>query len=281
MLKDNKQKNVDLFVHKLDENNKQDVEEKVENKEEIKVDKEKIKEIEKQLEWKYKYTISSQIPTKTSVSKIKEEKNNEVNNEINVIELDELLNTKKEHYLQTPKFVSKEKEKITNARKGTLVHLCLQKLESNKEYSKEDLQMLIQDLVDRKIILKEEAEVIPIIALQNYLKSDLWQELKNAKEIHKEEPFYLEIPANRLNDEYPQDEKILLQGIMDLYYINKNNELILVDYKTDYVERSEEQKLIEKYKEQLSLYKEALEKSLNKKVDKVMIYSTWIGKIEL
>ena len=63
--------------------------------------------------------------------------------------------------------------------------------------------------------------------------------------------------------------------------IYKNDELILVDYKTDYVEKSEEQKLIEKYQEQLSLYKEALEKTLNKKVDKVMIYSTWIGKIEL
>ena len=68
---------------------------------------------------------------------------------------------------------------------------------------------------------------------------------------------------------------------MDLYYINKNDELILLDYKTDYVEKGEEQKLIEKYKEQLNLYKEALEKSLNKKVNKVMIYSTWIGKVEI
>ena len=173
LLKDNKQKNIDLFVHKLEENNKQEVEENVENKEEIKVDKEKIKEIEKQLEWQYKYTISSQIPTKTSVSKLKEEKNNEEHNEehneIDVIELDELLNSKKEYHLQIPRFASKEKEKISNARKGTLVHLCLQKLDSKKEYTKEDLQMLIQNLADREIILREEAEVIPIIALQNYL----------------------------------------------------------------------------------------------------------------
>ena len=183
--------------------------------------------------------------------------------------------------MQVPKFASKEKEKISNARKGTLVHLCIQKLDSTKEYTKEDLQNLIQDLMDREIILREEAEVIPIIALQNYLKSNLWKELKDAKEIHKEEPFYLELSANRVNKEYPQDENILLQGIMDLYYINKNDELVLVDYKTDYVEKNEEQKLIEKYKEQLNLYKEALEKSLDRKVDKTMIYSTWIGEIEI
>ena len=183
--------------------------------------------------------------------------------------------------MQVPKFASKEKEKISNARKGTLVHLCMQKLDRTKEYTKENLQNLIQDLVDREIILKEEAEVIPIIALQNYLKSNLWKELKDAKEIYKEEPFYLELSANRVNKEYPQDENILLQGIMDLYYINKNDELVLVDYKTDYVEKNEEQKLIEKYQEQLNLYKEALEKSLDRKVDKTIIYSTWIGEIKI
>ena len=68
---------------------------------------------------------------------------------------------------------------------------------------------------------------------------------------------------------------------MDLYYINKNDELVLVDYKTDYIEKNEEQKLIDKYQEQLNLYKEALEKSLDRKVDKTIIYSTWIGEIKI
>ena len=155
----------------------------------------------------------------------------------------------------------------------------MQKLDSKKEYTKQDLQNLIAELVDREIILKEEAEVIPIIALQNYLTSNLWKELKNAKEIHKEEPFYLQLTADRINKDYLKEENILLQGIMDLYYINENDELILVDYKTDYVEKGEEQKLIEKYKEQLDLYEEALEKALDRKVDKVIIYLTWLGEI--
>ena len=50
--------------------------------------------------------------------------------------------------------------------------------------------------------------------------------------------------------------------------INKNDELVLVDYKTDYVQKGEEQELIDKYKEQLNLYKEALENSLGRKVNK-------------
>ena len=72
------------------------------------------------------------------------------------------------------------------------------------------------------------------------------------------------------------EENILVQGIIDLYYINKNNELVLVDYKTDFVQNENE--LIEKYKVQLELYKTALEEALQRKVDKVYIYSTQLEK---
>ena len=65
-----------------------------------------------------------------------------------------------------------------------------------------------------------------------------------------------------------------------MYYINSKDELVLVDYKTDYIEKGQEEKLIQRYKKQLELYKEALENSLERKVDKVLIYSTWIGEVE-
>ena len=183
--------------------------------------------------------------------------------------------------MKEPKFAAENQENITSARKGSLVHLCLQKLDESKEYTEAELQNLIQNLVAKKIIMPQEAQAIPIIALKNYLKSNLWEELKKAKEVHKEEPFYLYLPANRIKEEYPEEDKILVQGVMDLYFIDKNDKLVLVDYKTDYVEKGEEEKLIERYKKQLDLYKEALEKALGRKVDKVLIYSTYLGEIEI
>ena len=74
------------------------------------------------------------------------------------------------------------------------------------------------------------------------------------------------------------EEKILVQGIIDLYYINKNDEIILVDYKTDYVSNNNEQELIDKYRGQLDIYKRALEQALNKKVEAVYIYSIYLNK---
>ncbi len=272
ILKEKEQNKITYQVHKLQESQKenQGQQEKIEETQKTRKGKEEdIKEIQKQLEWQYPYLISSQIPSKTSVSKIKEEKQQES-------EKVELIYT-----MNVPNFANKEAKNIPSNRKGTLVHLCLQKLDSSKEYTENDLQDLIEELVKKEIILQEEAEAIPITALSQYLKSNIWKELKEAKEIHKEEPFYMQIPANRVNENYPKEENILLQGVMDLYYINKNDELILVDYKTDYAKQGDEQKLIEKYKEQLNLYQEALEKALNRKVDKVIIYSTWLGEIRM
>ena len=271
-----KQNNIKVEVHKRQEREKQEevIPETKEEKRRIK--KEEMKKIEQELEWEYSYQISSQIPTKTSVSKLKEKWQEETRQ----IEWQELVQNKQEYHLQEPEFAKKKQEKISSARKGTLIHLCMQKLDEKKEYSKEDLKKLVKSLVQKEIVLEEEAKEIPISVLESYQQSNLWKELKTAKEIHKEEPFYLQIPANRMRKEYPSEDKILVQGIMDLYYINQKNELVLVDYKTDYIEKEQESKLIEKYQEQLELYQEALEKALNRKVDKVIIYSTWLGEIE-
>ena len=112
-----------------------------------------------------------------------------------------------------------------------------------------------------------------------FAQSPLAKELMKARKIYKEAPFYINIPVNELYQEVEKTEdKILVQGIIDLYYIDKVDKLVLVDYKTDYIKQGEESKLIERYKKQLELYKKALENSLNKKVDKVMIYSVCLNK---
>ena len=49
-----------------------------------------------------------------------------------------------------------------------------------------------------------------------------------------------------------------------------------MDYKTDYIE--EESQLVERYKTQLDLYRQALEQALDKKVAKTYIYSTCLEK---
>ncbi len=226
-------------------------------------DKEKIKN---KIEYEYKNKLATVIPTKSSVTKIKLMKQQ------NETEIKEITFAK-------PKFLqNEEEEKITPAEKGTLIHLCMQKLNPKQEYDLNKIKEFIKELEYKEIITEKEAKAINPYKILEFTKSDIWMELKEAKEIYKEKPFYINIPVKEIYNSEEIEESILVQGIIDLYYINKNNQIILLDYKTDYIEKGEENKLVERYKEQLQLYKKALEGALQKKVDKVYIYSVYLGK---
>ena len=272
-------------------------------------------ELSKILEWQYSYLVDTKLPTKTSVTKIKEEKIKLQDINLQTEEdrkLENILgvgNFRKEGTVEfikqeekqeqektieqkqkkgeeqkencknfskrMPKFMQENKT-ISNAHKGTLVHLCIQRLKEEKEYTLQDIQEMIQELLEKQIITTEEAKSIDAKLVFAYTKSQLFQDLKNAKEIYKEQPFYISLPAKEIIKEAKEansEKEILVQGIMDLFYINSNHQLILVDFKTDYIGREEgaKEKIVEKYKTQLEIYKRALEQALNRKVDKVVL----------
>ena len=222
------------------------------------------------IKWKYEYMESSKIPTKTSVTKLKElDADNDIDDLINNArnkDINQLNLTAKPHFME-------EVQKLTAAQKGTLIHLCIQKLDEKRDYTIDEIKDFINDLMNRNIMSKVEAESIDVNMLYNYTISSLWQELKQAKEIHKEDAFYINVPAKTIYDEAEENEMILVQGIIDLYYISKEDKLVLIDFKTDYVPNGDIQKLEEKYKVQLELYKRALEESTGRKVDKALIWS--------
>ena len=228
-----------------------------------KVSKENMEKIKNILEWEYKYKDSTEMPSELSVSKIKELSKDKTEEKIGIT-------------LKKPNFLI-EKTELTPAEKGTIMHLCLQKLNYKEEYNLEKLKNMVNNLVKQEIILPKEAESVNYNKILAFLSSNIWKEMRTAKVVEQEKAFYLNLKANEIYQNNAEDE-ILVQGIIDLYYITNNDELVLVDYKTDYVENNNEQSLKDKYNIQLEIYKKALEESLNRKVDKVYIYSTWLNK---
>ena len=245
------------------------------------VTKEEFKTLEKILNYTYPNKLATTIPTKTSVTKLKQVEQEKL--DIGIEELigkQRNLEDKIEDVIEFPKpqFLKlEEKNKLTGAQKGTLIHLCMQNLDEKVDYNLIKVKELINSLVEKQIITKIEADNINPFKILEFTKSEIWRELKTAKLIEREKPFYLNIPANTIYNE-EIEETILVQGVIDLYYVNKNDELILVDYKTDYIEKNKKYELVNKYKKQLELYQEALEQSFNKKVSKKYIYSTCLGQ---
>ena len=246
---------------------KEKIEQILKNKsdEENKKSEQALKEL---LEWKYDYIVDTTLPTKSSVTKIKQEK----------IKLEEILKGIESEEVEykksyTPKFMQEDK-KISSAEKGTLVHLCIQRLDERKDYELKDIQNMILNLVEKEIITQNEADAIDVNLIYQYTKSQLFEELRQAKEVHKEQPFYINIPAKDVVSEAENSKKnILVQGIIDLYYIDKNDKLVLIDFKTDYIsnEPNAKEKILEKYKVQLEIYKTALEQALNRKTSKTAL----------
>ena len=254
-----------LKKDKTEENENKKIKEIVDKLNSIEIDENKQKEIVKIIEYEYPYKKSTVIPTKSSVTQLKQLALGET--EIKKVEI------------AKPQFLEQDTEiKITNAEKGTLVHLCMQKLNLKKEiYSLEDVKSLVKELELKQIITQKQAEAINVYKVYKFTQSNIWKEIVKAKKVEREKPFYINIPAKEIYNENVE-ENVLVQGIIDLYYINQNDELVLLDYKTDFVENQDEKVLIEKYKTQLDLYKKALENSLNRKVDKIYIYSTYLDK---
>ncbi len=224
---------------------------------------------ENEFSWIYKEELATKLPIKSTVSKIKQIQNENIDFE----DLD-----KKEIGIAEiiPQFLI-EDEKVSASRKGTLMHLFMQKIDLRKSYTNQELEELKQELIAKKIITNEEANYINLFKIQNFLKSNLAQKIKQAQIIEKEKAFCIKINAKDVF-ENAEKETILVQGIIDLYAIFNDGKILLLDYKTDYVESGNEDMLIRKYKKQLDLYKKALEEALNQNVEEVYIYSLYLNK---
>ena len=231
-----------------------------------------LNKLDETLNWEYKYILDTLVPSKTSVTKIKKLINLENKDKLEkIIAIDDNENN---NALEIkPEFM--KDEKITQAQKGTIIHLCLQKLDLKRNYNMSDIVDLINKLEYQNIITNQERKSININKIKNFVDSEFAERIRNAKFIEKEKPFYTYVKAKDIYNN-SSEENILVQGIIDLYFIEKNGNVVLVDYKTDYV--TNENELIEKYKTQLELYKNALEKSLNKKIKDTFIYSVYLGK---
>ncbi|WP_291632630.1 helicase-exonuclease AddAB subunit AddA [Clostridium sp.] len=229
-----------------------------------------LAEIEKRLGFKYKYEMSTKMPTVLTVTELKRKFNAELTEgDSNNIYAPRLINK--------PKFLEETKG-LTPAEKGTAMHSVVQRLDLTKVSTIREIEGQIKILVEKLLMSKEEGKAVRAEKLVKLFKTDLGKRMIKAydlKVLKREVPFHMEISATdiekNLSIEIYGDEKIILQGIIDCYF-EENGEIILVDYKTDSVKGGATSSLIEKYKSQLDYYAKALEATLGKQVKESYLY---------
>jgi ATP-dependent helicase/nuclease subunit A len=108
-------------------------------------------------------------------------------------------------------------------------------------------------------LLESYYQAVSVPKLTAFLQSQAalrMAEAARAGRLHKEQPFVMGIPANLLKKDFPAEETVLIQGIIDVFF-EEDDGYVVLDYKTDAVDRGEE--LVNRYKLQLEYYAQALE----------------------
>ena len=156
----------------------------------------------------------------------------------------------------------------SGARWGTLMHEVMQWLPL-QQYTRPSLRQALDSLALQGYLTDEERKAISEKRIYDFFQSDLGQRLLTAQRVERELPFSMLFPANRVYPEMLDGEDLFLQGIIDTAFLEEGS-WVLVDYKTD---RLDEEALVERYRIQLMLYKEALERLTPYPVKEVYIYS--------
>lgn len=231
-------------------------------------------ELEKQLEYRYPYDTEGQMKLKFTVSELKkracpaEEAEEEIGEElIKEPEVIPLL----------PEFVQ-GKQPLDGASRGSAYHRLLELLDFSATYDEETLKKAVEGFRAAGKMSSQMAECIRSKDILQFLQSNLGKRMKTAAEkgqLKREQPFVLGVDAGEIYPEQKSEEMILVQGIIDVYF-EEDGELVLLDYKTDWIFQKET--FLEKYKAQLDYYEKALAQLLQKPVKEKWIYSFSMGR---
>ncbi len=174
-----------------------------------------------------------------------------------------------------PKFATKTQE-TKAVEKGTAYHKLLECMDYHMEPAKENVDQLLATLVSDGIMEEEAAATIDTQQMVTFLHSDMGKRMKMAAlsgQLKREQPFVFGIPAKELYPDAKEEERILIQGIIDAYFV-EDGQLVIVDYKTDRVSKKDgAQKLLSLYQVQLEYYARALHQLTRMPVKAAYIYS--------
>ncbi|PBD80041.1 helicase-exonuclease AddAB subunit AddA [Clostridioides difficile] len=266
----------DILVEKKSDEEKESIEEILEKIDVDNPDSDYYSEIEEKLNYIYPYEFSTRKPATISVTEIKKIQNNYEEELINTI-FEQKVILKKPLFIQN----EEEREKISGTERGTIVHLVMEVLDLKNVSSVNDIKSQIRGFVSKGIITEKQASIVNPYKIYKFFASNIGKRMLNAEIINREKSIYAQINMKDIyiyeklinNDDKKlyDNESVMLRGIVDAYF-EEDNQIVLVDYKTDFVNEENINQIIEKYKKQLDLYADIIETLTGKSVKEKCIY---------
>lgn len=232
------------------------------------------------LDYKYPYQESDTVPSRTSVTQLKELAQSQADD--TEYEPDSRRTSGSEDIAELmfsplhskPKFLLDDSEKPANEI-GTLYHLMMSKLditaiaENGAGYAICELNRLVAE----EVISEDDMVYIDADKIVAFFETDLAVRMAKSRNVNREKPFQINISALEYDPSLPdicKDEKVILQGIIDCFF-EENDGFVLFDYKTDKVKNNSAE-IKKRYQKQLELYKQAIEELTGKPVKETYLY---------
>ena len=173
-----------------------------------------------------------------------------------------------------PEFIER-KEAIFGAEKGTIYHTFMENLDYSR---KDELEIQLEELISCGKMSREESTALELADVKTFLATKSGARMEKAAvlgQLFREQPFVMGVAANEIRSEWDPEEIVLVQGIIDAYFI-EDGQITVLDYKTDRVKQPQD--LVEKYRAQLDYYALALERLTGLHVKDRIIYSFYLGR---
>lgn len=224
------------------------------------VSREDTERIIREISYVYPYERSVNVPQKVSVSYIKHE----------------AMEEKGVSIASDPrgdKVIPSE-----GALRGTAVHTVFQNLPLDIASDEGSVSVFLDGLVAKKKLSEKERGYIKTDDIIDFLATDICRRMREADERHelyREQPFIISVPASGIDSSYPEEDRVMVQGIIDAFFMEQDR-VIVVDYKTDSV--TKESTLIDRYQAQLNYYEKALMQLTGAGESEKIIYSVSLSK---
>ena len=223
--------------------------------------------IHKSFSYEYPYTHEAGRKSKYSVSELKHQSMTaKYDAAQGDAEIPDFLREDRESYIPgfAERVVGERSETVRGhldispgALRGTALHRVMECLDfqaicdldcGNELLVEKFVSEQLQQMTETGELTKEMRSLVPVSMIEDFVKNDIANRMAKAAQkgnLYKEKPFVMDYHG------------VLVQGIIDVFWM-EGDEIILLDYKSDRVNSSEE--LVMRYQTQLEIYGEALEK---------------------
>lgn len=173
----------------------------------------------------------------------------------------------------------REEEKVSGTVRGSAYHRVMELLDFEalmklpSESFAEGVHHFLCGEVESRRLSEAYLQAVRERRIVKFLGSELARRMWKAQRedaLYREQPFVLGIDARRLTEDFPEEETVLIQGIIDAFFVEEDG-LVLLDYKTDSVMSMRE--LWNRYETQMDYYQEAVEKLMGMPVKERILYS--------